>query len=197
MASEDLGTSRSVPTDRGALPAARRPERATLLARIGRLWLAFFRGQLTLMLAVGAITWVGLTALGVHGALYLGVIAGLLEAIPHLGPIIALVPATIVALWYGSTYLPISPLLLAVLVIVFYVFVQQLENLLIVPRVMGDALKLPALVVLVGVAVGAWLGGVPGALLATPLIATGREILRYCRPKGHGEEPFPDEEAAP
>jgi predicted PurR-regulated permease PerM len=92
------------------------------------LWNAFFRGELTLMLLIGVIGWLGLAALGVPGAPYLGIIAGLLEIIPSLGPIIATVPAVIVALLQGSTYLQISPLFLAGLVILLYVLVQQRNN---------------------------------------------------------------------
>ena len=64
------------------------------------------------MLVIGVITTIGLLALGVPGALYLGIIAGLLEIIPNIGPIIATVPAVIVALMQGSRYLPISHLAL-------------------------------------------------------------------------------------
>ena len=177
------------------VPAAYQPEMAILLARIGRVWNAFFRGQLTLMLLIGVVSWLGLAALGVPGALSLGIIAGLLELIPNLGPIIATIPAVIVALLQGSTYLPISPLALAVLVILFYVLVQQLENSLIVPRVLGDAVDLPSLVVMTGVLVGTTVAGMLGALLATPIIASAREILRYIYRKMLGEEPFLPEEA--
>jgi predicted PurR-regulated permease PerM len=168
-----------------------------LLGRIARLWLAFIRGQLTLMLVVGVVTWLGLIALGVRGSLYLGAAAGLLEIVPNLGPVISTALGAVLALQYGSSYLRISNPVLAVVVIVFYVLVQQLENIFIVPRVMGDALKLPALVVLLGIAVGAALAGVPGAVLATPLIATARELERYYRRKRRGEDPFPDKKAAP
>ena len=174
-----------------AVPPAYQPELAILLARIGGVWSGFFRGELTLMLVIGALTWLGLTLLGVPGAAYLATIAGLLEIIPTLGPIIATVPAVIVALLQGSTSLQITPLLLGALVIAFYTLVQQLENNLIVPRVLGGAVELPALIVILGVAVGASVGGVLGALLATPLIATGREILAYCYRKMMGEEPYP------
>jgi predicted PurR-regulated permease PerM len=168
-----------------------------LLGSIGRLWIAYLRGQLVLMLVVGVITWLGLVALGVRGALYMGAAAGVLEIVPNLGPVISTVLAAVVALRYGSTYLPISPALMAGLVILFYVVLQQLENILIVPRVMGDALKLPALVVLAGIAVGAALGGVPGAVLATPLIATARELWRHYRAKRRGEERFRGKKVAP
>lgn len=172
------------------VPEAYQPEIAILLARIERLWNAFFRGQLTLMLVIGLVTWLGLSVLGVPGALYLGVTAGLLEIIPSLGPIIATVPAVIVALLQGSTYLQLSPLLFVLVVILFYVLVQQLENNVIVPRVLGEAVELPPLVVMTGVLIGATVGGILGALLATPIVATGREILRYIYRKLQGLDPF-------
>jgi len=178
-----------------ATRAARQRELAILRSRIGHLWLAFLRGQLVLMLVVGVVIWLGLAALGVRWALLLGIVAGLLEVVPRLGPTLATIPAVLVALWRGSCYLPIRNEILALLVLVFYVLVQLLESYLIAPRVMGDALKLPALVVLLGVAVGAWAAGVPGALLATPLIGTARELWRYYRAKRRGLDPFPHEKA--
>jgi predicted PurR-regulated permease PerM len=188
-------------TYRGALlqaaPAAYRPEISILLARIERMWKAFFHGELKLMLVIGVMTTIGLTALGVPGALYLGIIAGLLEIIPNLGPIIATVPAVIVALTQGSDYLPISHLAFAGLIILFYILVQQVENNLIVPRVLGDALELPPLIVMAGIVVGASVGGILGALLATPVIATGREILRYIHRKMLDQEPIQIEDTAP
>ncbi len=174
-----------------AVPPAYQPEITSLLAQIGRLWSAFFRGELTLMLVIGMMSWLGLTALGVPGAPYLGIIAGLLELIPNLGPVIATIPAVIVALLQGSNYLPVSHLAMAGLVIILYILIQQLENNLIVPRVLGDAVDLPPLVVMTGVLVGASTGGILGTLLATPLIATAREILRYIYSKIFDLDPFP------
>lgn len=178
-----------------ALPAAYQPEIDTLLTRVERLWGAFFRGQLTLMLIIGVASWLGLTVLGVRGALYLGIIAGLLELIPNVGPVIATIPAVIVALLQGSGYLPVSPLVLAGLVILFYILLQQFENNLIVPRVLGGAVELPPLVVMVGVLVGASSAGILGALLATPVIATGREVASYLYRKMLDMDPFPPEKA--
>jgi predicted PurR-regulated permease PerM len=180
-----------------AIPAAYQPEISTLLARIERLWNAFFHGEMVLMLVVGAITTIGLAALGVPGALYLGIIAGMLEIIPTLGPVFATVPAVIVALIQGSAYLPIGNLAFAGLVILFYILVQQVENNLIVPRVLGDALELPPLVVLTGIVVGASVGGILGALLATPVIATARVILHYVYRKMTGQNLIQVEAAAP
>lgn len=180
-----------------AAPAAYRPEISILLARIERMWKAFFHGELKLMLVIGVMTTIGLTALGVPGALYLGIIAGLLEIIPNLGPIIATVPAVIVALMQGSDYLPISHLAFAGLIILFYILVQQVENSLIVPRVLGAALELPPLIVMAGIVVGAAVGGILGALLATPVIATGREVLHYIYRKMLDQQPIQMEGTAP
>lgn len=180
-----------------ALPAAHQPEVRELLRRLGRVWVAFFRGQVTLMLIIGVIVWIGLVLLGVPGALSLGIIAGLLEVVPNLGPIVATIPAVIVALLQGSSYLPVNSFVLALIVIGFYIVVQQLENGLIVPRVLGGAVELSSLVVMSGVVVGGSVAGILGALLATPVIATAREVLGYIYRKLLGEPPFPPEALAP
>jgi hypothetical protein len=75
--------------------------------------------------------------------------------------------------------------------------VQQLENSVIVPRVLGDAVDLPPLIVMTGVLVGGTVAGILGALLATPVIGTAREILRYVYRKMLGEDPFPPVAEAP
>jgi predicted PurR-regulated permease PerM len=180
-----------------AIPAAYQPEISILLARVERLWNAFFHGELILMLVVGGITTIGLAVLGVPGALYLGIIAGLLEIIPNLGPIIATVPAVIVALIQGSVSLPISHPAFAGLIILFYILVQQVENNLIVPRVLGAAVELPPLIVMTGIVIGFSVGGILGALLATPVIATFREVLHYIYLKMQEQEPIQEENAAP
>jgi len=155
------------------------------------VWTAFFRGQVTLMIIIGVVVWIGLLILGVPGAMSLAIVAGLLEVIPNLGPVVATIPAVIVALLQGSTYLPVNNFVLALIVIGFYVLVQQLENSIIVPRVLGDAVELPALVVMSGVLVGGTTFGILGALLATPVVAMGREVLSYTYRKLQGLPPFP------
>jgi predicted PurR-regulated permease PerM len=109
---------------------------------------------------------------------------------------LAAIPAVIVALLQGSTYIHVSPLIMALIVILFYILVQQVENSLLVPKVLGQAVDLPPLVVLTGVLVGAEVGGLLGVLLATPVIATIRDIIRYIYRKILGEDPFPPEEEA-
>ncbi len=96
----------------------------------------------------------------------------------------------IVTLIQGSVSHPFSHLSFAVLIILYYILVQQVENNLIVPRVLGTALELPPLIVMTGAVVGVSVGGILGALLATPVIATGREVLHYIYHKIQEQEPI-------
>ena len=177
-----------------AVPDRFRPEFAILITRIERTWKAFFRGELTLMLFIGVISWLGLTILGLPGAPYLGIVAGLLEIVPNIGPVLAAIPAVIVALLQGSAHLQVSPIVMALIVVLFYILVQLFENNLIVPRVLGKAVNLPPLVVMTGVLVGAEVGGMLGVLLATPVIATLRDVVCYVYRKILVENPSPPEE---
>ncbi|MCL4297468.1 MAG: AI-2E family transporter [Anaerolineae bacterium] len=173
------------------VPDPYRPELAQLLERLRRIWRAYFRGQLILMISIGLLTWVGNTILGLPGAFALAFIAGVMELIPNLGPFLAAVPAVIVALIQGSTNFDLNNFYFALMVIGFYWAVQVTENNLIVPRVLGEAVELPPLVVMIGVFIGASVAGIIGALLAAPVIASTREVLSYLWAKMLGRDPFP------
>jgi len=179
------------------IPRPFRPEVATLLSRLRRTWRAYFRGQLNLMIIIGIVTWLGNTALGLPGAFALGFIAGIMELVPNLGPFLAAIPAVIVALIQGSTYISVSNMTFALIIIVFYILVQQFENTFVVPRILGEAVNLHPLVVMLGVVVGANVAGILGALLAAPVIASGREIIRYLYAKILGEDPYPPGQTEP
>ena len=178
------------------VPEPYRPEIATLISRLSATWRAYFRGQIMLMFTVGTITLIGNSALGLPGAFSLAVIAGLLELIPNFGPFIAVVPAVIVALLQGSTYWGVNNFIFALMVISFYILVQQVENNFIVPRVLGGAVKLHPLVIMGGVVIGASVAGIVGALLAAPVIASGKEIMSYLYAKILSQDPFPPTEEA-
>jgi predicted PurR-regulated permease PerM len=122
------------------------------------------RGQLTLMLTIGVVTTVAYFVLGLDNALLLGVIAGITEIIPIIGPAIGAVPALIVAFVEGGPEL-------ALLVALVYVVIQVLEGNVLVPMVMKNALGLPPFVVVVSLLVGAAVAGLVGALLAVPVAA--------------------------
>ncbi len=181
----------------GLVPPSYRPEISILIRRLTKIWRAYFRGQLQLMFIIGIVTWIVGLMIGLPNAFTLAVVAGLLELIPNLGPILAAIPAILLALIQGSNFLPVSNLIFALIVIGAYALIQQIENNLIVPRILGEAVELPALVVMAGVIVGASVGGILGALLAAPTIASLKEIISYLYAKLLSEEPFPPQPDTP
>lgn len=174
------------------IPPAYLQEITGLVNRIEGVWLSFLRGQFALMVIVGVIVWLGNALLGNRNALLLGFISGMMEIIPNLGPALALIPGVGMALLFGSSHFAISPPAFAVIVLIFYLLVQVLENQLIVPYVLGGELEVPPLVVIIGIMVGGSVAGILGVLLAVPIIATGREIFMYLYEKIL-ERPEPDE----
>lgn len=124
---------------------------------------AWFRGQLVLMFAVGLLTFISLTLMGIDFALTLALIAGLFEIMPIIGPILAAVPAILFVL-------PQS-LGLAVLVAVLYYVVQEIEKYVIVPLVMKKAVGLNPLAIIVSILIGFEVYGIVGAILAIPSAA--------------------------
>ncbi|HPA25261.1 MAG TPA: AI-2E family transporter [bacterium] len=122
------------------------------------LWL---RGQLILCLMVGLAVYIGLTILGVKYALLLGFVAAITEIIPYVGPFIGAIPGVFIAFSDSLTKV--------LLVVLVYFIVQQLENSVLVPKVMQKSVGLDAVVVVVAILVGGSLGGIVGALLAVPV----------------------------
>ncbi len=129
-------------------------------ARLG-LWV---RGQLILMAAIGVATGLAYTLLGLPGALVLGLIAAITEAIPIVGPLLGAIPAVLVAA-------TVSPQL-ALVVAVIYLVLQLLEGSVLVPLVMRNTVGISPLLVLVSLLVGAAAGGLVGAFLAVPIAAS-------------------------
>ena len=147
----------------GFLPQGTEARVRSLFDRAEAQMGAYVRGLVLLCLTVGGLTLVGLLALGVPFALALAVIAAMLELLPNIGPVLAAVPAIIVA----ATRSPFLALAVALL----YLIVQQIENYVLVPKVQERAVGLNPLATLLAVLLGATLGGVVGALLAVPIAA--------------------------
>lgn len=120
------------------------------------------RGEVLLMFIVGLITYFGLRLLNIPFALPLAIIAGFLELIPNIGPTISALPAIVVPVIAGQN--PIMALFVAAL----YVLVQQLENNIIVPKVMQSVAGVHPLVTIIVIVIGLKLTGVTGAILAVP-----------------------------
>ena len=136
------------------------------------------RGQLILGSAVGGATLVGLIALGIfvdpvfaRFAIVLAVIAGVMEMLPIIGPIISAIPAVILA----ATVSPVA----LVAVFILYLGIQQLENTFLVPKIQGDAVDLHPAAVLFVIVLGGAVYGLLGAILAIPIAAASRDVYRH------------------
>ncbi|WP_404381708.1 AI-2E family transporter [Caenispirillum salinarum] len=145
--------------------------------RVGEVLLAvagamrdWMKGQVIVMLAVGAMTFVGLMVLGAPLPIALAVLSGLLNFIPFIGPVLAAIPAVLVALG-DSPHLGLWVALL-------YLVVQQIEGNILQPLIQKRAVALPpALTIFTAVAMGVLLG-FPGMVLATPLLVALFVIVR-------------------
>ena len=131
------------------------------------LWM---QGQLILGLVVGVLVYLFLAILGVKYALTLALFAAIFELIPVFGPILAAVPAVIVALGTGGTSL-------AVWVILVYIIIQQFENHLIYPLVVTKVVGVPPLLVILALIVGMKLAGFLGIILSVPAAAIIQEFV--------------------
>jgi predicted PurR-regulated permease PerM len=179
------GFSRSVA---GAMPPSWRADTQNVLALLGRIGGRWVRGMLLLGLSIFIATVIGLTALTFAGftefgqfTLVLALIAGVLEWFPIIGPIVAAIPAVLIAFSIGF------PAVVAV--ILLYTAIQQLENNILVPKVMGDAVELNPAVLILALIVGGALFGIGGAILAAPTVAAGRDLYRYGFQRLGGQPP--------
>ncbi|MGD9049408.1 MAG: AI-2E family transporter [Anaerolineae bacterium] len=164
-----------------------------LREEINHVWKAFFRGQVVLGIVIGVVVWLAMTAVGHPNAGLMGLISGLLEVVPTFGPILATIPALLIAFFQGSTYLPISNFWFTILVLGIYLLIQQMENVYLVPRIMGRRLLLHPVIIFIGVLAGGLLFGALGILLAAPIIGTVRVLLHYVYAKLLDEDPYPPE----
>jgi predicted PurR-regulated permease PerM len=137
------------------------------VARALRHW---FLGQFIAMVAVGTLTTIGLMLLGVPQALSLGLLAGLLEFVPYLGPIAVSVPIVLVGLLQGPE--------MALYVGIFFLIVQQLESYVITPMAQQFAVSLPPALLILGQVFFGILGGLPGVILATPLLVAAIVVIQ-------------------
>jgi predicted PurR-regulated permease PerM len=177
------------------IPPQYRDDVRQLQFRIASSWNAFLRGQLILMVVMGVIVGMTMALIGLPNAWLIGLLFGLLEFIPNLGPTIASVPAVLIAYFQGSTVLNISNGWFTILVIGVNFVLQQLENNYLVPRIMGQSLNLHPVVVLTAAIVGAHVAGVLGILLAAPTVATLRILAEYTYRRLLDLPPFPAQQA--
>ncbi len=174
-------------------PEAVQPDIHRLLLEIDDIWQAYLRGTLLLMVIVGIVFSVVWMAIGLPGALVLGILAGLLTVIPDVGPTIVATLAVVVAFFKGSNVLSVSKISFAVLVFAIYFVLIQVKSIWLRPRIMGHFLHLNEGLVFVAIISATVLWGILGALIIIPLLATVGVIGRYLRCRILGLEPWPDD----
>lgn len=132
----------------------------------------YLRGQFLNCLAIGTLASIGLSLIGVSGAIAIGAFAGLANAIPYLGPIVGAIPAILMLMLDPSAsspwwYVPIV-----------FLLINLLDNVLIYPMTVGKSLELHPLIAILGILFGGAFGGVPGMIIAVPLISIITKTFR-------------------
>ena len=146
------------------LPDSGKGKAIKIISRVNDMLSSYVKAIFTLCFFIGTISTVGLYFLGVKYFIVLGLIAGVTEAIPFLGPWIGSVPAIIVA-FLSSPYL-------AAQVAIFYLAVQAIENSLLVPKILGANLKVHPVAIIIGMLVLGKLMGLVGLFFTGPILAT-------------------------
>jgi len=157
---------------------------------IKRIWNAFLRGQLTIILITIIVYIILLGALGVNFYYGLAFIAGLARFVPYIGPAVAWTSYGLVALFQGTTIFGLESFPYALLVVGIAWITDVILDNFVVPRLMGDALKVHPAAVLVAVIISANLFGIIGVLLAAPVLATTKLIGRYIYNKMFDFDPW-------
>jgi len=140
-----------------------------ILVKLERKLGGWARGQIVLMAIVGVATYIGLILLGIPFALPLALLAGILEIVPSIGPILATIPAILV----GFSISPLSALAVGALSFL----IQQLEIYFLVPKVMERSAGVSPVATLLSLVVGLKIAGVAGAVLAVPIVITVQILL--------------------
>ncbi|MBI3973915.1 MAG: AI-2E family transporter [Chloroflexi bacterium] len=159
-------------------PPRFRQEFGPVVSDIDRILGQFVRGEVLLIAIMSFATWLALTLLGIRYALILGLIAGVLELIPFIGPIMAAIPAVAMALFQPSPH-GWSPLVNAGVVALTYFVLRHAEDYFVIPQVVGRVVELHPLVAMFAIFSGAAVGGILGMFLAVPVAAVLRIVVRF------------------
>ncbi len=158
------------------LPRRFAPTIVALVKECDQVLAAFFRGQLLVMLTLGTIYAIGLSALGMQVGVLIGLVTGLLAIVPYLGVSVGLLSAIIVAWVQAGNWHAIIP------VMILFAVVQTCDAMFITPRLVGHRIGLHPVVVIFAIMTGGMLFGFTGVLLALPVAAVIRVLLRFfCR----------------
>jgi predicted PurR-regulated permease PerM len=150
------------------------------LKKIHNIFSKFLTGLIVEAIFVGILAFIGLTILGIKYAPIFGLVIGLTNVIPYVGPFIGAIPAVGITLLYS----PLSALKVAVLIIV----VQQIDANLIGPRIMGNYIGLRPIWIILAISVGGTFGGMTGMILSIPVAAIMKLLFEHYIEKKEKEQ---------
>ena len=159
-----------------------------LLRRINSILGGYLRGQVFLVIFVAAVLFICLSLLGVKFALILAVFSGFAEIVPIIGPIVAATVAAIVAFLGGTANFGLSPIQLAISIVIVYTVVRQVQDYFVTPHVMGKITQLHPLIILFAVIAGGHTYGIIGLILAVPIAGVVKIIFEYSLDKINDRE---------
>ncbi len=168
-----------------------RADAEQLWLRFGRIWRAYLRGQFILAITMWIVVWFSLAIAGVNNAFALGFLSGIFEFLPVIGPLIAGGVAVFVALFQPENWMGLTTIQYGLVVLVIMLVLQQLENSILVPRIVGKSLDLHPLWTILVVFMGSTVAGILGAILAAPVAATVKLLGSYAWRKLFDQPPFP------
>ena len=171
-------------------PEAYQKDISQLYLQIRAIWMGYLGGQVRLMIILMIIYSVAWSAVGLPGAIMLGILAGLLNLVPEIGPGATAVIAVVVALLEGSNFLPISNGWFALLTGGIYLILNNFKTIYLQPRILGRSVSLHEGVVFVAIIAAIMLTGILGVLIVVPLLSSAAVIGRYTRRKLLGLNPF-------
>ncbi len=180
----------------GLVRIAPEPYRADirkLYSQIRQVWMAYLRGQLTLMIIVAVTFIIVWTAIGLRGSLYLGLLAGLFSIVPDVGPIAATALALAVALLEGSYWLPVNNFIFGLIVVGLYVVLINVEHIWLRPYILGRSVHINEVIVFVAIIAAIIFSGILGAFIVVPVLASLVVIWNYLHARMLGLAPFRDE----
>lgn len=160
------------------VPDAQRRDATELMAAVNRVLGGFIRGELILVVIMSVTTFIGLSVIGLPFALVLALATGLLELIPVFGPIIAALAPIGLAL-VSSNNFGWPGWLAAMVVVVMYTLLRQIEDYLVIPNVVGRVVRVQPLVALFAIFAGLQIWGVTGMVIALPVAGVARVLLSY------------------
>jgi len=159
-----------------------------LLRKINAVLGGYLRGEMFLILIMAVAIYIPLTILGVRFALTIAIVSGFAEIIPVVGPITAGAIAVIVVLLTETSAFGLPAINIALIVILIYFILRQLEDYFVIPHIMAKITKLPPFLIFFAVVAGGHLAGILGLILAVPTAAVIRLLLEFSMDRLHDEK---------